>query len=107
MPILVSNRNVTIECSNGLAVSLAYGDGSYSTNRDGKAPVTKTGAVECHTVEVAILDLTKSGDSHFVLLPCDRDQGVHGWCSADQVARVIGAVADGDLDKANEVLSNQ
>ena len=104
MAILVSDHNVVIECSNGYAVSLAYGAGSYSSNRDGKAPRTATGAVECTTVEVAVLNLTKEGEDHYVKL--GGDDGICGWCNADRVARLIGAVAEGDLDKANQILND-
>jgi hypothetical protein len=108
MAILVSNRNVTIECSNGLAVSLAYGDGSYSSNRDGTAPRTATGAVECATVEVAILDLTKTGEDHYVKLRCDSEgaSGIHGYVTADEVGSVVGAIVAGDLEQANKVLNH-
>jgi len=106
VPILVSNRNVVIECSNGYAVSLAYGTGSYSSNRDGTAPLTDTGAVECSTVEVAVMNLTEDGEERWVELG-GKEDGVHGWISADKVARVIGAVVEGDLEKANQILSQE
>jgi hypothetical protein len=101
MAILVSDHNVTIECSNGYAVSLAYGVGSYSSNRDGKAPRTATGAVECTTVEVAVLNRNAEGDDRYVKLGGEGD-GICGYCNADRVARLIGAVVEGDLDKANQ-----
>ena len=105
MAILASNRNLVIECSNGYAVSIAYGEGSYSSNRDGKAPILETGSIECTTVEIAILDLAKKGDDHYVKLSSGPEAtGVHGWIPADEVARVIGAVVEGDLKKAKQIL---
>ena len=93
--IATQNKGFTMNFENGLSISVQWGTENYcekkSFNTD-KDP-TKERYWESINAEIAVFEDGR-------MLPIGGDDQVIGWCSADEVAKVIKIVSSTtDLDK--------
>lgn len=77
---LCTDRGVQFTMSNGITVSIMWGDGNYANHRE----VTKD-TMTASTAEVAVW----GQDGRFLRTPWNDDDQVVGWCTTDTVARLM------------------
>lgn len=77
---LCTGRGVQFTMSNGITVSIMWGDGNYATNREVTNQLMTAG-----TAEVAVWGL----DGEFLRTPWHDDDQVVGYCTTDTVARMM------------------
>ena len=93
------NHGFSMEFPNGYSLSVQYGYGNYSDNRDQCSFEMKGADVpKASAVEVAIF----APDGAFVRLEDQND--VVGWLPVSALPRFMLAVADGDMSAAVEVV---
>lgn len=90
MITFIKNRNITFEFSNGFIVSLAAGPGTYSSNNH----IRDYNGISVERNEVEVIEIAcwhKDGGSDWVQL--SASDNVRGYCTADEVAKIITIIS--------------
>ena len=100
---ITAGKGFQITFENGWTFSVQFGPGNYCSNKDRgdfdkEIAYMKGEVAECEasSAEIAII---RESDAHWLHLLNDR---VAGWCTPEQVARILGLVASLSPDPMEE-----